>query len=294
MSDAATPGPDDARQGRIRDFYDRRVLDPDDLNTRCAAGARPAHHHCGLLRAGDPVPPGGPERLAWLYRSEERLCDWLWSVVDPLLHRDPAGLLDLGCGEGGTLARLSALAGVPEPGCWGVTLSPEQAGAVLRALPAANVRVGDMLACPGVPPAAFDLVVAIESTEYIGEPNLPRLFRRVAGWLAPGGIVALVAGDRADGAASSPDAVRGFDDHYRTDLSRASAYREAARAAGLAAVAEVDLGPATIPYWEVRAAHPDLRNSPDGRVESMIAQGLRQGTFGYRLYAWQAGTGRGG
>jgi SAM-dependent methyltransferase len=281
---AARPG--DA--GGVSRFYDARVNDRADLNTR-VAGGKPAHHHSGIVR-GDAIVPGDEAAAAaWLYRCEEALSDLVWDVVCGVSPRDPVHVLDAGCGEGGSLARWTVRARPGALQAWGVTLSPRQAEVARVNVPDAIVVCGDMLAPDVLADRTFDAVVAIESTEYLGVEGLGRFFRRTPAWLEPGGCLAVVAGSWSGmPSAERSAAITAFDDHYLTSLSATDDYRAGARAAGLRLVADLDLSPVALNYWRARIARPSFWNSPAARVERVIAGALAARIGEFRLYAWIA------
>ncbi len=270
----------------IAAFYDARVENPADLNARLAAVlARPAHHHAGIVRCNEDVPADAESALIWLYYAEESLCDMVWHVIHGLSRRCPKRLLDLGCGEGGTAARFTELS--PGLEIVGITLSPAQQEIAARNCPGGQFLVGDMLSVEL--PAHFDVIYAIESTEYLGSPGLAWLMERVGTWLSPGGLLVIVAGSRAPTLPPDDPMVWAFDIHYRTRLACSNDYRRLAAQAGLRLAAEVDLGPITLNYWCVRRDHPALRNSADGAVEALIAKALEEGKGEYHLWAWYYG-----
>ncbi len=276
-------------RSEIARFYDARVENLADLNARLAwTLTRPAHHHAGLVRLDAPVPDvSDPEvAMVWLYCTEEAMCDFMWSVVNGLSQLRPRRALDLGCGEGGTAARLCELSDQKNLTVSGVTLSPKQHRIATRNCPPGQFVLGDMLSPDTLPGQKFEVVYAIESTEYLGTPGLARLMRRVASWLVPHGLLVIIAGTRSPKLPLDHPVVRAFDAHYKTRLSSSDDYRQVAVSFGFKAAAEMDLAPVTLPYWRARRDCPDLRNSEDGSVEALISHVLENGQGEYRLWAW--------
>jgi geranyl diphosphate 2-C-methyltransferase len=275
----------------IANFYDARVQNPADLNARLAGPqARPVHHHAGIVRINEPTPNGNVEAaLSWLYHTEQGLCDFIWHTIQGLSQRYPSRLLDLGCGEGGTAARFSELACQSSLEVVGLTLSSKQRDMATDNCPRGRFLVADMLAEDTLAGEQFDVAYAIESTEYLGVDGLAQLMPRVFNWLAPRGLLVIVAGSRSPLLEPTDPAVRFFDEHYRTRLSSSDDYRRLGAAAGLKLTADIDLAPATLPYWRIRRDHPTLRNSHQAAIEKLLVRVLETGIGEYRLWAWYRG-----
>ena len=276
-------------RSEIASFYDARVENLADLNARLAwTLTRPAHHHAGIVRLDMPVPDGSDPEIAlvWLYCTEEAMCDFMWSVVSGLSQLRPRRVLDLGCGEGGTAARIYELTERHDLMVAGITLSPKQQQIATRNCPSGQFVLGDMLSPDTLPGRQFEVAYAIESTEYLGTPGLARLMERVADWLVPHGLLVIIAGTKSPKLPHGHPVVRAFDFHYKTQLSSSDDYRQVAASFGFKAVAEMDLAPVTLPYWRARRDLPELRNSKDGSVEALISRVLENGQGEYRLWAW--------
>lgn len=97
-------------------------------------------------------------------RLIDRFYKRLRGVVEPL---GAASLLDAGCGEGETLARLGP--SLP-PRTVAVDLSPEAAEFAARRLPRVEVRQASVLNLP-FGDASFDLVLCLEVLEHIDDPD---------------------------------------------------------------------------------------------------------------------------
>jgi tocopherol O-methyltransferase len=198
------------------------------------------HIHHGLWRADE-----GPRA------AQEQLLEHLAAAAD-IPHG--ADVLDVGCGLGGTSIALARGRGCRVTA---VTLSPLQcAWARLRAR---RQGVGKRVRflCRDAeqatfPPESFDVVWSVECTEHLFDKA--RFFDRAAGWLRPGGRVAVcawLAGDRphSPAVARAIDAVcRGF---LCPSLGTAADYAGWMRQAGLDPYHFEDLTPRVERTWEI-------------------------------------------
>jgi tocopherol O-methyltransferase len=128
----------------------------------------------------------------------------LTETLAALAHVQPGQqVLDVGCGMGGSTMHLAGL------GCQatGVTISPVQRRWAAWESRLRGLAGNTQWLCADAdemefPPASFDVVWSIECTEHLFDK--PQFFRRLAGWLKPGGRVAIcawLAGNRTDTAA---------------------------------------------------------------------------------------------
>jgi 2-polyprenyl-3-methyl-5-hydroxy-6-metoxy-1,4-benzoquinol methylase len=115
--------------------------------------------------------------------------------IDRLLPRLPAGarVLDLGCGCGVPVARDLAAAGLAVTG---VDLSDVQVERARALVPAATFLRSDA-ADVSFPDGSFDAVVCLYMLIHVPLDEQPALLARIASWLAPGGVLLLIAGQRA-------------------------------------------------------------------------------------------------
>jgi SAM-dependent methyltransferase len=97
-------------------------------------------------------------------------------------------VLDLGCGAGVTAARLSHRSTVT-----GVDVSAAQIELARRNAPDARFLLGD-LATVDFDAASFEAVLALYSLSHLPREEHEAIFRRVAGWLRPGGWFLAVLG----------------------------------------------------------------------------------------------------
>jgi SAM-dependent methyltransferase len=118
----------------------------------------------------------------------ERFLDRFEELVTP-----GAAVLDLGCGCGlptaSRLARLHPLTGVD--------ISARQIAAARRHVPAATFLHGDM-ATLDLPAGRFGGAVALYSITHVPRAEHAGLLERIAGWLAPGGVLLAALGHSAD------------------------------------------------------------------------------------------------
>lgn len=103
-----------------------------------------------------------------------------------------ARVLDLGCGNGVPVARELAR----RYAVTGVDLSPVQIERARALVPDARFVCGDMTSVE-FGPASFDAVVAFYSIINVPVGEQPELMRRIASWMAPGGILVAIVGKRA-------------------------------------------------------------------------------------------------
>ena len=107
------------------------------------------------------------------------------AIVDDLLAHVPRGadILELGCGAGGpTTQRLAAHGRLT-----GVDISAEQLKRARDRIPAATFVHGDA-ATVELPDGGFDAVVSLYALNNLPREELGALFRRIHGWLRPGGL----------------------------------------------------------------------------------------------------------
>ena len=113
--------------------------------------------------------------------------DLAWDLVVPLLPVAPGRVVDVGCGVGRWARRLVDL------GHAVVGIEPAPAMAALARERVASTRfelVEQFAEDVDLPPRQADLVLAMGSLQYTDEPE--RLLRRLAGWVRPGGAVAVL------------------------------------------------------------------------------------------------------
>ncbi|HUE15947.1 MAG TPA: methyltransferase domain-containing protein [Planctomycetaceae bacterium] len=104
-------------------------------------------------------------------------------------------VLDLGCGPGEPVARRLADAGFEVVG---VDVSERQIRFARRNVPAATFHHADMMALE-LPAASFDGVVAFYSISHLPRTEHAKVFRLIAEWLKPGGLLIASLGVRGSG-----------------------------------------------------------------------------------------------
>jgi SAM-dependent methyltransferase len=103
----------------------------------------------------------------------------------------PRGYLDVGCGDGRFLRALEAL-GVPRERLFGLELDPGVVGRLRREGYRADcARVEDATL---VEPASLDLITMFHVIEHVDRPVA--IVRKLAEWLAPGGVLAVETPNR--------------------------------------------------------------------------------------------------
>ncbi|TCJ11583.1 class I SAM-dependent methyltransferase [Parasulfuritortus cantonensis] len=124
------------------------------------------------------------DRFADTYEANRGRFD-MAPVLADFEARLPAGggLLDLGCGAGEPFAAHFAARG------WqvtGVDFSPRMLDLAARYVPAMT-RIRADMSTVDFAPASFDAVVAVYSLFHVPRARHAALFRRIRGWLRPGG-----------------------------------------------------------------------------------------------------------
>ena len=148
--------------------------------------------------------------VAWLFRQVRKPSGWLGKGIARAMNRSHAtmtdwglqqlkvpanaAILDVGCGGGGTVQRLAAIA--PEGKVVGLDYSASSI-AVSRDTNAKGIEVGRVqieqgsVAALPFPDQRFDIVTAVETHYYW--PDLPANVAEILRVLKPGGTFALIA-----------------------------------------------------------------------------------------------------
>lgn len=139
----------------------------------------------------------GYDRIAARYAawSGEVRGDPRLRFLDDLITRLPAQpvVLDLGCGAGLPCTAVLAQHGTAT----GVDLSASQLELARQNVPSARFIKADMTTVE-FSPASFDAVTAFYSVAHVPRDQHGPLFRRIAGWLRPGGHLLAALGCYAD------------------------------------------------------------------------------------------------
>jgi SAM-dependent methyltransferase len=118
-------------------------------------------------------------------RGKELLDRRKFAGILAALPRPAGSFLDVGCGTGRFL-RLMEAQGVPRSRCWGIELDDDVVERLRgEGYPALRERVENA----ELPAGELDLVTMFHVIEHVDDPGA--VIGRIAGWLAPGGILAL-------------------------------------------------------------------------------------------------------
>jgi SAM-dependent methyltransferase len=112
--------------------------------------------------------------------------DLAWELIGTLLPPQPGVIVDVGCGSGRWAARLVGLG----HHVIGVEPSPVMAAAARRRLGGRLELVQQPMEEVVLPAGCADLVLAMGSLQYADDPDL--MLARLAGWVRPGGHVAVL------------------------------------------------------------------------------------------------------
>jgi 2-polyprenyl-3-methyl-5-hydroxy-6-metoxy-1,4-benzoquinol methylase len=137
----------------------------------------------------------GYDALSYHYRRDDaedgQYAPWLADLHTRLPTQ--AAVLDVGCGCGVPAARFLASAGHQVTG---VDISDVQIERARRLVPNGTFIRADATQL-ALEPASFDAVVCLYAFIHLPLPEQPRLIRRIAGWLRPGGWLLATAGHDA-------------------------------------------------------------------------------------------------
>jgi tocopherol O-methyltransferase len=214
-----------------------------------------------------------------------------------------AAVLDVGCGMGGSTIELARRYRCTVTG---VTISPVQYLWASFAAAYQGMQGRTRFRCADVekirlPDTAFDVVWNVECSEHLFDK--PAFVRRVAGWLKPGGRLALcawLAGDSADAETQARAVCKGF---LCPSLGTAGDYRSWFRAAGLVERTFADLTTQVSRTWDVclqsvqtsGMAHlgglfgADMRRFLDSFTT--LRDAYRSGAMGYGLFVTEKPAG---
>ncbi|WP_053643141.1 MULTISPECIES: geranyl diphosphate 2-C-methyltransferase [unclassified Streptomyces] len=280
-TDAAfVPGPATPYQGDIARYWNAEAR---PVNLRLGDVDGLYHHHYGVgdvdhAALGDPRDAAYEKRLiAELHRLESAQTDVLLDHLGDVGREDT--LVDAGCGRGG-----SSVMAHQRFGCRveGVTLSSAQAEFGNRRAKELGIgdhvraRVCNMLDTPfekGSVAASWNN----ESSMYV---DLDDLFAEHSRFLKVGGRYVTVTGCWNPKYGQPSKWVSQINAHFECNIHSRREYLRAMADNRLVPQAVVDLTPATLPYWELRATSSLVTGIEEAFIES-----YRDGSFQYVLIA---------
>ncbi|MEV6166971.1 geranyl diphosphate 2-C-methyltransferase [Streptomyces sp. NPDC051954] len=240
------------------------------------------HHHYGLGEYDPSVlegPAGTREQrmIEEMHRLETSQADVLLDHLGEIGPEDR--LLDAGSGRGGT----SIMAGA-RFGCHvdGVSISEQQVGFANDQAGRHGVDDRVRFHFRNMLDTGFDTgsrrgIWTNETTMYV---DLFELYGEFARLLEYGGRYVCITGCSNDVQGLRSKAVSRIDEHYTCNIHPRSEYFRALAANGLVPIDVVDLTPATIPYWELRA-----QSEVATGIEESFLTAYKEGSFHYLLIA---------
>ena len=240
------------------------------------------HHHYGIGDADWSVLEGPEDTrhdrtIKELHRLECAQADLLADHLGAVTPDDR--LLDAGSGRGG-----GSFVANRRFGCRvdGVSISEKQVAFANEQAEQAGVadkvrfHLKNMLDT-GFETGSFRSIWNNESTMYV---DLSLLFAEHSRLLARGGRYVTITGCYNDTYGLPSRAVSQINAHYICDIHPRSTYFREMAANRLVPVSVIDLTPATIPYWELRA-----RSSVTTGIEEAFLEAYKDGSFQYLLIA---------
>ncbi|MFE0421329.1 geranyl diphosphate 2-C-methyltransferase [Streptomyces sp. NPDC058953] len=279
--DAVTiPSPATPYQGDIARYWDHEAR---PVNLRLGDVDGLYHHHYGIgdvdrSALGDPGAPDREERLiAELHRLESAQTEVLLDHLGPIQAEDI--LVDAGCGRGGSMVMAHQRFGCEVEG---VTLSVKQADFAngrareLGIDKSVRAQVCNMLRMPfasGTARASWNN----ESSMYV---DLHDLFAEHSRVLAVGGRYVTITGCWNPIYGQPSKWVSQINAHFECNIHSRREYMRALADNRLVPQTVIDLTPATLPYWELRATSSLVTGIEEAFIES-----YKDGSFQYLLIA---------
>jgi len=220
-------------------------------------------------------------------QAQQQLIDRLAAAASIAAGQD---VLDVGCGMGGSSIELAM-----RHGCrvTGLTLSPVQRAWARIAAAVKGVGGRTRFWCGDAerivfPPASFDVVWNVECSEHLFDK--PAFFRKTAGWLRPGGRIALCAWLAGAGPDPAGLAAAVCENFLCPSLGTAGDYRGWMTAAGLRVHTFEDLTARVSRTWEVCLDR--VRRSRVGWLAVLAGQSMRRflDHFSTLLDAYRSGA----
>ncbi|QDQ15814.1 geranyl diphosphate 2-C-methyltransferase [Streptomyces spectabilis] len=274
------PAPATPYQGDIARYWDHEAR---PVNLRLGDVDGLYHHHYGIgdvdrSALGDPGDGAYEKRLiAELHRLESAQAEMLLDHLGTIARDDT--LVDAGCGRGGSMVMAHQRFGCKVEG---LTLSAKQAEfGNQRALElgiedSVRSRVCNMLAMP------FETGQAAgswnnESSMYVDLEDLMAEHSRV---LSVGGRYVTITGCWNPRYGQPSKWVSQINAHFECNIHSRREYLRAMADNRLVPQAVIDLTPATLPYWELRATSSLVTG-----IEEAFINSYRDGSFQYVLIA---------
>lgn len=277
---ASVPGPATPYQDDIARYWNGEAR---PVNLRLGDVDGLYHHHYGIgdvdhAALGD---PGDSERekkvIAELHRLESAQADLLLDNLGRI--PSDATLVDAGCGRGGSMVMAHQRFGCRVEG---VTLSAKQAEFANRRAQELGIedsvraRVCNMLDTPfgtGEVAASWNN----ESSMYV---DLHDLFAEHSRMLSVGGRYVTITGCWNPTYGQPSRWVSQINTHFECNIHSRREYLRAMADNRLVPQAVVDLTPATLPYWELRATSSLVTG-----IEEAFISSYKDGSFQYLLIA---------
>ena len=277
---AFVPAPASPYQGDIARYWDQEAR---PVNLRLGDVDGLYHHHYGIgdvdhAALGDSADSAYEKKLiAELHRLESAQADTLMDHLGAIGSEDT--LVDAGCGRGGSMVMAHQRFGCHVEG---VTLSSKQADFAnrrareLRLDDHVRARVCNMLDMPfesGTIAGSWNN----ESTMYV---DLEDLFSEHARVLRTGGRYVTITGCWNPRYGQPSKWVSQINAHFECNIHSRREYLRAMADNRLVPQTVVDLTPATLPYWELRATSPLVTG-----IEEAFINSYKDGSFQYVLIA---------
>ncbi|WP_413811258.1 geranyl diphosphate 2-C-methyltransferase [Streptomyces sp. OE57] len=274
------PAPATPYQGDIARYWDREAR---PVNLRLGDVDGLYHHHYGIgdvdrAALGDADDSTYEKKLiAELHRLESAQAELLLDHLGPIERDDT--LVDVGCGRGGSMVMAHRRFGCRVEG---VTLSAKQADFANQRARELGIedhvraRVCDMLGMPfetGRAAASWNN----ESTMYV---DLEDLFAEHSRILAIGGRYVTITGCWNPRYGQPSKHVSQINAHFECNIHSRREYLRAMADNRLVPQAVIDLTPATLPYWELRATSSLVTG-----IEKAFINSYKDGSFQYLLIA---------
>ncbi len=274
------PAPTTPYQGDIARYWDHEAR---PVNLRLGDVDGLYHHHYGIgdidhAALGDPEDSEYEKKLiAELHRLESAQTELLLDHLGAVQREDT--LVDAGCGRGG-----SSVMAHQRFGCHveGVTLSAKQADFANRRARELGIedrvraRVCNMLSTPfetGQAAASWNN----ESSMYV---DLHDLFAEHCRILAVGGRYVTITGCWNPRYGQPSKWISQINAHFECNIHSRREYLRAMADNRLVPQAVIDLTPATLPYWELRATSSLVTG-----IEEAFINSYKDGSFQYLLIA---------